>query len=44
MVNALVSGGDEGRSKLRYATISRKQASTRGSPNGETLWLKRQNR
>ncbi len=27
---------DEGRSELRKATVSRKQAMTRGYPNGET--------
>ena len=34
--NALALGADEGRGKLRKATGSRKQASIRGCPNGET--------
>jgi hypothetical protein len=37
-VNALVSGADEGRSDLRKASGSRKQALIRGYPNGETHW------
>jgi len=36
MMDALVSLSDEGRAKLRYATTSRKEAVTRGSPNGVT--------
>ena len=36
MVDALAEAGDEGRGKLRYASESRKQALTRGIPNGET--------
>jgi hypothetical protein len=36
MVDALVLGGEEGRGQLRKATVSRKQAKTRGYPNGET--------
>ena len=35
-VNALALGAEEGRSKLRKAMVSRKQASTHGCPNGET--------
>ena len=34
--NALALGADEGRSNLRKAAGSRKQASIRGYPNGET--------
>ena len=34
--NALAPGADEGRSDLRKATGSRKQALIRGYPNGET--------
>ena len=34
--DALASSADEGRGKLRKATVSRKQASTRGCPNVET--------
>ena len=36
MANALASGADEGRGKLRKAMGSRKQASNHGYPNGET--------
>ena len=36
MVDALAEVGDEGRGKLRKASESRKQASIRGCPNGET--------
>ena len=35
-VDALALGADEGRSDLRKATGSRKQAVIRGCPNGET--------
>lgn len=35
-VNALVPTGDEGRAKLRKATVSCKGALTRGCPNGVT--------
>jgi hypothetical protein len=35
-VDALALGAEEGRSDLRKATGSRKQASIRGYPNGET--------
>ena len=35
-VDALVPEGEEGRSELRKATGSRKQASIRGYPNGAT--------
>ncbi len=35
-VDALAPGADEGRSDLREATGSRKQALIRGYPNGET--------
>ena len=35
-VDALALGADEGRSDLRKATGSRKQAMIRGCPNGET--------
>jgi hypothetical protein len=35
-VNALALGAEEGRSDLRKATGSRKQALIRGYPNGET--------
>jgi len=35
-VDALVPEGEEGRSELRKATGSRKQALIRGSPNGAT--------
>ena len=35
-VNALALGAEEGRSKLRKAMVSRKQALTHGFPNGET--------
>ena len=35
-VNALALGAEEGRSKLRKAMVSRKQASTHGYPNGAT--------
>ncbi len=38
-MNALVSGADEGRSDLRKASGSRKQALIRGSPNGATHWF-----
>ena len=38
--NALAPGADEGRSDLRKATVSRKQASIRGYPNGETRMVK----
>ena len=34
--DALAPSADEGRGKLRKATVSRKQASTRGCPNVET--------
>ena len=37
-MDALVSIGDEGRDKLRKATVSGKYALTRGSPNGVTRW------
>ena len=40
MVDALAEVGDEGRGKLRKASESRKQALTRGFPNGETLYGK----
>ena len=36
MVDALAEDGDEGRGKLRKASMSCKQALTRGCPNGET--------
>ena len=36
-MDALAPTGDEGRGKLRKAPESRKQALTRGCPNGETL-------
>ena len=36
MVDALASGAEEGRGKLRKATGSRKQALIRGYPNGAT--------
>jgi len=36
-VDALAPGVDEGRGKLRKASVSRKQASTRRCPNGATL-------
>ena len=36
MVDALASGAEEGRGKLRKASGSRKQALIRGYPNGET--------
>jgi hypothetical protein len=36
MVDALAETGDEGRGKLRKASVSRKQALTRGCPNGAT--------
>ena len=35
-MDALAEGGDEGRGKRRYASVSGKHALTRGSPNGET--------
>jgi hypothetical protein len=35
-VNALAPGVDEGRGQLRKASVSRKQALTRRSPNGAT--------
>jgi hypothetical protein len=35
-VDALAPEDDEGRGKLRKASVSRKQALTRGYPNGET--------
>jgi hypothetical protein len=35
-VDALAPTGEEGRGKLRKASVSRKQALTRGCPNGET--------
>jgi hypothetical protein len=35
-VDALAPEDDEGRGKLRKASVSRKQALTRGCPNGET--------
>jgi hypothetical protein len=34
--DALAPSADEGRGKLRKATVSRKQAMTRGYPNVET--------
>ena len=34
--DALASNGEEGRGELRKATVSRRQAMTRGCPNGET--------
>ena len=34
--DALALGADEGRGKLRKATVSRKQALIRGYPNGGT--------
>ncbi len=37
MKDDLVRKGDEGRGKQRYAPVSRKQALTRGFPNGGTL-------
>ena len=40
MVDALAEVGDEGRGKLRKASESRKQASIRGCPNGETHYGK----
>ena len=40
MVDALAEVGDEGRGKLRKASESRKQASIRGGPNGETHYGK----
>ena len=40
MVDALAEDGDEGRGKLREASVSRKQALIRGCPNGETLYGK----
>ena len=40
-VDALAPYADEGRGKLRKATGSRKQASIRRYPNGETRYLKR---
>ena len=39
-VNALASGAEEGRDKLRKATGSCKWASIRRYPNGETLIVK----
>ena len=36
MVDALADRGDEGRARLRKATVSRQEALTRGCPNGET--------
>ena len=36
MVDALASGGEEGRGRLRKATGSCEQAEIRGYPNGET--------
>ena len=36
MMDALALVGDEGRGKLRKASVSRTQALTRGSPNGAT--------
>lgn len=36
MVDALAQVADEGRGKLRKATVSCKQALTRGFPNGVT--------
>jgi len=36
LVDALASGGDEGRGTLRKATGSREQALIRGYPNGAT--------
>jgi hypothetical protein len=36
MVDALARVDDEGRGKLRKATVSCKQALTRGYPNGAT--------
>ena len=37
--DALAPSAEEGRGKLRKATVSRKQAFNRGCPNGEThLW------
>ena len=38
--NALAPGAEEGRSDLRKATGSRKQASIRGYPNGATRQMK----
>ena len=35
-MDALAPTGEEGRGKLRKASVSRKQALTRGYPNGET--------
>ena len=35
-MDALAPEDDEGRGKLRKASVSRKQALTRGCPNGET--------
>ena len=35
-MDGLAPEGDEGRGKLRYASESRKQAMTRGFPNGKT--------
>ena len=36
MVDALADRGDEGRARLRKATVSCQEALTRGFPNGET--------
>ena len=36
MVDALAHSGDEGRDKLRKATVRRKWPLTRGYPNGTT--------
>ena len=36
MVDALAHSGDEGRDKLRKATVRRKWLLTRGYPNGTT--------
>ncbi len=36
MMDALALAGEEGRGKLRKASVSRKQAINRRCPNGET--------
>ena len=40
-VDALVRRGDEGRGKLRKASVSCKQTMTRGFPNGATRLVER---
>ena len=39
LVDALAIYGEEGRGKLRKASVRCKQSSTRGSPNGATQYV-----